>query len=399
MKYLYLLILLTGVTVSATAQNTITSVADGQATNPFIWDCTCIPMPGDNVTINHDVQMNADWISNGNGSITVSMGASFIEDAQHRTVLFDGGSTFTNHGLTELTNIAFTNGAEGHNHSTLSLDTALWVGNGSTFMNHAVVQDVDSTYIQGMFMNEGSYSHGLFLNEGMIDNSGYIAADSMLNTGTLNSSAGNIQVIAFANTGETNITGSSYMLVSGDFYNSGRFYLATGRDVRIQNSLLNSNNADTAVIINDGLFEVANDFSNVDTLRGSGIFCIANASSNFGEVKGTLDICDNTSVSHFDFNSGNIEPTVTNCSSGCSVGLSDNEITTEFSVYPNPAEDLLHISGPGYSSIRIVDVTGKTVYEKLSPTDKIDVSKFKRGVYFITFRGEKELITRKFIKK
>ena len=381
------------------AQQNITSVNDGNASNPLTWDCTCIPSPDDNLTINHDVIMNVDWIVNSGGSITVNTGSSFVQDAQYRTVLFDGGGTmFTNRGTTELTNIAFTNGAEGHNHSSLSIDTALWVGTGSMYMNHGLTENVDSTYIQGMFMNEGTYRFGSFLNEGMISNTGYLEVDSLYNNlGTINSSAGNITANDFASNGTVNITGSSYMIIVNDLWNLGTLNLAAGRDIRVGSDLLNASDGDTALIVNDGLIEIGNDFSNIDTIRGSGLFCIANASSNTGDVLETLDICDNTGTSIFDFNSGNIDATVTNCNSNCNVGLTESA-PVEISIYPNPVSTKLNISGIEKGFVTIKDVMGKEVYAS-SIHSEIDVRNFRTGIYFITieYSGQQEML--KFIKR
>ncbi|PHR49586.1 MAG: hypothetical protein COA32_00210 [Fluviicola sp.] len=386
-------------TFGAYAQQNITSVSNGLATDPFVWDCTCIPLTGDNITINHDIQMNTDWLVNGSGSITVSNSGSLVEDSEHRGILFDGGVVFTNHGTTVMTNFAFANGAEAHNHGALSLDSGLYVDQNSTFMNHGLVEDIDSTYTQGMFMNEGTYGPGDFLNEGMMTNTGYITADSLLNTGTLNTSAGNLTILDFGNTGTLNVTGSSYIIVTDDFWNSGHLYLAAGRDIRVANDMSNAHQSGTASIDNDGLIEIANDFTNTDTLRGSGVFCIANNSLNTGDVKETLDICDNTSVSHFDANTGNIEPTVTNCTSGCSVGVDENIIANnEISIYPNPASTVLNIESNDDYQMMVVDVMGNIVLNQ-KVVEKIDVSHLKTGVYFIRFTGKADTKTMKFIKK
>lgn len=381
------------------SQQTITSVADGLATNPMVWDCTCIPQTSDDITINHAIQMNSDWLVNGSGSLTVSNGGSLIEDSQYRGILFDGGVIFTNHGTTEMTNFAFTNGAEAHNYGTLSLDSGLYVDQNSTFMNHGLVKDVDSTLTQGMFMNEGTYSQGDFLNEGMMTNTGYITADSLLNTGTLNTSIGSLTIYDFGNTGILNVTGSSYIIVNGDFWNSGALYLAAGRDIRVANDMSNAHQSGTASINNDGLIEVGNDFSNTDTLRGSGVFCIANNSLNTGDVKETLDICDNTSVSHFDANTGNIEPTVTNCATGCSVGVEEDVLSeNEISIYPNPASTKLNIEADTNYKMLLVDVMGNVILDqKVEST--LDVSNLKTGVYFIKFTGSDFSKTLKFVKK
>lgn len=399
MKNIYLLLLLLTISSGLISQQNISSVSDGNASNPLIWDCTCIPSPDDNLTISHNVVMNVDWIVNSGGSITVDAGSSFIQDNQYRTILFDGsGSSFSNYGITELTNIGFSNGAEGHNHSSLSLDTALWVGPGSMFMNHGLTQNVDSTYIQGMFMNEGTYRYGDFLNEGTVSNTGYIVVDSLYNNiGTINSTAGNIQANDIGSNGTINITGSSYMVISSDFYNAGTLNLAAGRDIYIGSDLLNASEGDTALLVNDGLIEIGNDISNVDTLRGSGLFCIANGSSNLGDVKETLDICDNTGVSIFDVNTGNIAATVTNCNSNCNVGI-DEVTPLQINIYPNPVSTVLTIEGADKGIVRITDVMGKTVYTS-SMKSEIDVRDFRTGIYFISIEqnGRQEIL--KFIRR
>ena len=161
----------------------------------------------------------------------------------------------------------------------------------------------------------------------------------------------------------------------------------------------NSHQSGTASINNDGLIEIGNDFSNIDTLRGSGVFCIANNSLNTGDVKGTLDICDNTSVSHFDANTGNIEATVTNCASGCSVGLdkgvlSENEIT----IFPNPASTVLNIDAHEDYQMVMVDVMGNVILNQ-KVKKSIDISSLKTGVYFIKFISSGDSKNIKFIKK
>ncbi len=380
------------------AQQTITSADNGLATNPLIWDCTCIPSPDDEIIIKHDITMNSNWVSNNGGSITITDQGTLIEDNQNRTILFDAGAAFYNYGNTTLTNLAFSGGAEGHNHANLDLDTALWVGPGSMFMNHGLTENVDSTYIEGMFMNEGTYSYGDFLNEGSLSNTGYIEVDSMYNNeGTINSSAGNITAMDFASNGTVNITGDAYMIVNNDFFNGGTLQLETGRDIRVGSDFLNASEGDTAVIINNGLIEIGNNFNNADTLRGSGLFCIAENSTNTGDVKGELDICDNTGSSIFDFNSGNIDVTVTNCNAGCNVGIEEKS-PLKINIYPNPVSTLLNIEGINKGKVIINDVMGQEVYHSYFKHE-IDVRGLKNGVYFITVQHNGQQKMLKFIKR
>ncbi len=386
--------------LSSFGQATITSVANGNANNPFTWDCTCFPTTMDHVIINHDVTMNVDWLVNGGGSITVNSGGSFIEDSQHRSILVDGtNSTFVNSGQTGLTNLAFTNGAAGTNNGSLSLDTALWIGAGSSFTNNGTTSDLDSTLIQGSFTNSGSFSQGDFWNDGTVTNSGNITSDSLLNTGTFNSTAGQITASDFANDDTYNISGTSYMNVSNNFFNLGDFSLATGRDLNIGNDCWNGDTlGGNATFDNDGTVVVGNDFANTNDLDGDGVFCIANSSANSGNVTGMLDICDNTGTGYFDLNTGTIGVTVTDCISGCFVSTPDQSLI-EFKLYPNPASDNVRIEHNGMTKLEIVDISGKTVYTCNTEMSKLDISELSDGVYFVKISNGSHTSTKKLIKQ
>ena len=72
--------------------------------------------------------------------------------------------------------------------------------------------------------------------------------------------------------------------------------------------------------------------------------------------------------------------------------LNDNtgqyELNFDFQIYPNPANDLVHIflpDGGGKLSVELKDINGKTIYlsSQIQPKSILDVSKLNRGVYFI----------------
>ncbi len=381
-------------------QQTITSVANGNANNPFTWDCTCFPATSDNIIINHDIVMNVDWLVNGGGSITVNSSGSFIQDAQHRSILIDGAnSEFNNLGQTTLTNLAFTNGGAGDNLGVLSLDTGLWVGTGSSFSNSGTTSDLDSTFIQGTFTNSGSFSQGDFWNDGTVTNSGNITADSLLNTGTFNSSGGIITATDFANDDVFSISGTSYMDVSNNFFNLGDITVAAGRDINVGNDFWTGDTlGGNATIDNDGFIVVGNDFTNTNDLSGDGVFCIANSSANAGDVSGLLDICDNTGSGYFDINTGTIGVTVTDCISGCFVSGPAYPVFV-FEMYPNPTKSILNIKHQGIASIEIVDISGKTVYYNNSDITRIDISGLSEGVYFVKVSDGRHMSTKKLIKQ
>jgi hypothetical protein len=67
------------------------------------------------------------------------------------------------------------------------------------------------------------------------------------------------------------------------------------------------------------------------------------------------------------------------------VNVNENNPEAEFSIYPNPAKDFIHIINSARTMIdevEVIDVTGKTVL-KLSQTDRVDVSTLQSSLYLI----------------
>ncbi len=371
-------------------QQTISSVMNGTASNPFVWDCSCIPSTTDDINIYHAITMDVDWLVNSGGSITVHASGSFVESTGGISILFDGTSTtFSNHGQTTLTNLAFTTGAVGHNHANLVLDTALYVSMNSTFMNHGLLNGIDSIYNQGIFMNEGTLFNGDFLNEGTVMNTGFVVSDSLYNLGTYNVSAGNVSSFDVGNDGILNITGTGSFFVENDFLNLNQVVVDQGRDVSVGRDFASGNlSTFDAIVENNGVFHVLRDFTNSDTLKGTGEFCLGESTTNFGFVKGTLDICDNTpTATHFDVSWGTIEPSVTSCASGCNVGL-EEESGLLVEAYPNPLKDELQVSFSGVSSgeVTVLDVMGRTIFathfDGVS-TLQLNTSDWQEGIYYV----------------
>ena len=81
------------------------------------------------------------------------------------------------------------------------------------------------------------------------------------------------------------------------------------------------------------------------------------------------------------------------------VGL-DEEETASFSVYPNPVNDVLLISGTMTegTSLQILDAVGKTVLTSTYGSKGVDVSSLPAGVYFIQ-NSESNNEPMKFIKQ
>ena len=84
--------------------------------------------------------------------------------------------------------------------------------------------------------------------------------------------------------------------------------------------------------------------------------------------------------------------------------LSSNQIQTDFSVYPNPADKQLFLVGDlsKIKQLSIHDLSGRRVSQQAFPADgRIDVSDLESGVYFITLLNAEthKLSTVKWIKK
>ena len=94
-------------------------------------------------------------------------------------------------------------------------------------------------------------------------------------------------------------------------------------------------------------------------------------------------------------------------SSGNNITLSNNEFSADNSqimVYPNPANSVLNIGTKSLLNLQEVtinDIAGKEVYRRLNSlsSESIDVSSLASGVYFVTFKSDNGVTTKKFIKE
>jgi len=368
-------------------QQTITSVQNGNATNPLVWDCFCFPTADDNIIINHAIGMDVDWAITGGGSITVNSTGSFIQSGVH-SILVDGtGSYYSNYGNSSFLNIAYTNGASGTNTNMFSIQRALYVGPGSNYMNTGTLNEIDSLMTEGVFVNDGTCNAGNILNTGSFTNSGQIAGDSVGNTGTFNSLGGFMYFNAFGNTGTFSMTGSGFMDVTQNWFNAGEFTLGTGLQIFAHNNFYNGDSlTGSANLHNNGRIEVTNDFYNNFFMDGNGNFCVGDESFNSGSLSGSFDFCDNTGT-NFDWNTGTIAGTITFCQPGCFLSLDENE-AEEVYVYPNPTTGIIQISAQKkYSNCSVYAISGQLISTLTISGNSIDLSTLNRGTYFLQFAG------------
>ena len=89
----------------------------------------------------------------------------------------------------------------------------------------------------------------------------------------------------------------------------------------------------------------------------------------------------------------------------CSAITSLDEIITkaDYTIYPNPTNGILKFdfSGINVQKIKISDITGKTVFEKVNveQNEVIDLSGFANGIYIVTLQTDKGSTSSKIIKE
>lgn len=83
----------------------------------------------------------------------------------------------------------------------------------------------------------------------------------------------------------------------------------------------------------------------------------------------------------------------------------DSALAGSFSVYPNPATDVLNISNSinaEINAITITDLNGRTVKQITangSVDSQINISDLNAGVYFVNINSNEGSLTKKIIKK
>ena len=81
-------------------------------------------------------------------------------------------------------------------------------------------------------------------------------------------------------------------------------------------------------------------------------------------------------------------------------GIGDDHLASLVNVFPNPARDIVNIDTPDGSEIRIVDMLGHELFRKqlASQNERLDVSGFESGIYFIQVIHEGNAATMRFMK-
>ena len=110
MKIIYTLLLLFFSSISLNA-TTYTSTQNGNWMSFTTWSPMGVPLPGDDVIINHNVSLDTSFAYT-TGSITVNSGGSLIQNNPTRDIWLNGtNAAFTNHGTTTVRYFLLSSGA------------------------------------------------------------------------------------------------------------------------------------------------------------------------------------------------------------------------------------------------------------------------------------------------
>ena len=98
---------------------------------------------------------------------------------------------------------------------------------------------------------------------------------------------------------------------------------------------------------------------------------------------------------------GTSSGTVKVFSSPSFTGILDNTTEVELTLYPNPTQDILHIStSQSIQQIEVYSLTGELISRTTDTNIRsLDLSSFNSGIYFVTFTFEGTAVTKKVIKK
>lgn len=361
---------------------TITSVADGNFSDPLNWDCNCVPSPGNNILIKNNIDLDVNF-SYSSGSITIGPESKLSEGLITHSISIHGGS-FSNSGTLRVSHLDYRGGTF-INHHNITAVLSFDISTGVTAVNHGVVSAQDSLHIYpgGGLDNTGEIFALYAKVEGNCNNNGTLSGNHLHNQGTLgNGATADMKYTMLYNNGY--FSNSGQVLTYQDLSNTDT--LINNSNMTVNRNLSNGNVVSGSIaLVNDGMITVGQNFSNKGYMEGDGSYCIQDVSTNMGTVNGNLSFCDQ-SGDDFDTNTGTVAGTVVFCTAGaCIVGLDENQTIAVQNVYPNPvSHDLnLEMSQPGYYQVTVLSSTGALVTQ-LSFTGtrtSLDLATLNPGLY------------------
>ncbi|MFC2101651.1 FG-GAP-like repeat-containing protein [Bacteroidota bacterium] len=83
------------------------------------------------------------------------------------------------------------------------------------------------------------------------------------------------------------------------------------------------------------------------------------------------------------------------------IGVEEANLTNGFSVYPNPATDIIHLNSLCAGELTLSSIQGKEIatYQLIKGEQQIDISNLRTGIYFLILNSTNSMHTAKLIKR
>lgn len=398
MKQFLLLLNLLAVLIPVhyTAQ-TATTIANGNWANPSTWDCSCTPVDGYSITVNHQVTLDTSIVFTYGGEFLINSTGSLIQDSVGNRDISIWGD-FTNNGIVNCRQYQDSMSNSSTNNGVFQVKSFVSHGYNIFYNNGIFISDSLLNQNSGYFEGNGTVTSNVIINSGVFDIRGQINADQIINHMNFDSYDGIKcnSLINFKNF-SCNYLGSGYyddsLLVSGDLINYGDF--RTNIYTRISNNFVNVDTTNTTMfwLETEHYMESmkVKNWRNEDLFYGTPLnhVNVSDSSVNTGEIHGEFGFmfCDFTPPSSFpfiDINTGTIEASVEWCNT---VGLKENKDRMELIAFPNPGNGDFTITATTNTIITITDELGRVVgtnelNEGNHFTDQI--VNLESGIYFLS---------------
>lgn len=358
-----------------------TSVANGNWTNPLTWNCTCVPISGYSVTINHSVTLNTSMVFN-TGGITINNTGSLMQDASLNRDIWINGGYMNNGGKANFRYFLLSSGV-GSNTGNFTVSA---MTNSVSYNNSGSIT-MDSMYVAGTFMNSanGRIIGDSITNASTFTNYGRVNVTWSTNKGTFNNY--NYQG-GYSTTNDGTYINSDSVVMTGSMWNKILFTNNTGALVRLTKNFHNYKLGNTARFDNRGNVIVLDSWYNTDTVKGTntGTFTVSDTSANSGWMKGNFKFCDLTPPAFapfVDLNSGSISAAITWCATS---GINEYGIENNVIAYPNPSSGSFTIKGTEKDKLILADELGRIIYTiELNENNgfSVNINGLENGIYFL----------------
>lgn len=370
----------------AGSQN-VSSVANGNWTNPSVWSCSCVPTSGNNVTISHEITLNTNYAYSA-GTVTVNNNGLLSDGHQGKTLSVLGG-TLNNNGIIDINKLITQTGAF-YNYGTIKTNIYL---NSINFYNSGNFIQIDSITNNALITNNGFFtSINRISNNGIFNNNKQAFFLRLTNNGTFNNN-NYLEIDILNNNGS--FTNRDSTTSTNNINNQGLINNEAEGNIEVEKKLLNKSTLNTkANIKNNGRIQAIDNLTNYDTLSGTiGYYDIQDTTINYGVMTGSFTLCDHTppaTLPYIDSNSGIIDNNINWC---ILTSTSESENNNTISVYPNPASYQLSISYSGRKNITIsvYNALGSIV-ETYQNESIINTESYSNGIYMIVASEQDKIL-------